>query len=103
MNDSELMRNEKFRQDYNQVLDDWLETGIVEPVDEQSPTVAGKVWYFSHFPVVRKEAVSTRVRPVMDGKAKFRGKCLNDAVYAGPNFLNNLKQVITRARKNPIF
>ena len=96
-----ILDEQGLRDKYNKVLDEWIELGIAEEVTKDTPEPEeGREFYLPHFPVVRQEAVSTKIRVVMDGKCRFRGKGLNDAVHAGPNLLNNLLQVLTRARKN---
>ena len=50
-------------------------------------------WYFPFF-VTKQE----KPRVVDDGAAKVGGTCLNQAVLAGPNLLNNLLKVLARFR-----
>ena len=54
------------------------------------------------FPVVRTDKTTTKIRPVLDGAAKYKGKSVNDACFKGPNVINNLPSVLTRFRKYQI-
>ena len=53
----------------------------------------GKVWYLCSF-VTKQE----KARVVYDGVATFKGKCLNQAVLAGTNLLNNFVEVLIHFR-----
>ena len=50
-------------------------------------------WYLPYF-------VTSQVkkRIVYDGKAKFKGTCVNDIIMSGPDLLNPLLHVLTRFR-----
>ena len=52
-----------------------------------------QTWYLPYF-------VTSQVkkRIVYDGKAKFKGTCVNDIIMSGPDFLNPLLHVLTRFR-----
>ena len=51
------------------------------PSDEQ---LLSNVWYLPHFPVVRMDKATTKVRIVFDCAAKCNGISLNDMIHAGP-------------------
>jgi hypothetical protein len=40
----------------------------------------------------------TKIRPVFDGAAKFRGICTNDYIMMGPSVINKLVAVVNRFR-----
>ena len=42
-----------------------------------------KQWFLPHFPVVKEDRVTTKVRVVFDAAAKRDGKSLNDAIWPG--------------------
>ena len=63
----------------------------IVPVDRN--VTSGKVWYLPFF-VTKQE----KARVVYDGAATFKGKCLNQAVLARTNLLNNLGEVLIRFR-----
>ena len=46
-------------------------------------------WYLDHRVVVRLDK-STALRVIWDSAKKFKGYSLNDGLYKGPNYTNNL-------------
>ena len=68
-------------------------------MDEQLPN---NVWYLPHFPVVRMDKTTTKVRIVFDCAAKCNGISLNDMIYAGPKLQQDLFNVLVRFRRNPV-
>ena len=83
--------------EYNKVIEQQKEEGIVEPACE--PPVS-KEFYLPHKPVVRTGAESTKLRVDYDGSAKEnpQSPSLNDCLYAGPSVQNKLWNVLTRMR-----
>ena len=55
-------------QEYNKVIQDQIERGIVEPVND-STTSSSKVHYLPHHAVIRKDKSTTKVRVVYDASA----------------------------------
>ena len=68
------------------------------PEEMSSPSC----WYMPHFPIVKLEKTTTKVRIVFDCSAKYEGVSLNDAIYAGPKLQTELFDVLVRFRRNPI-
>jgi hypothetical protein len=52
------------------------------------------MWYWAHFPVVRAEKQTIKIRPVFDGAAKFKRVCINDHIQTGPTVKNELVSVV---------
>ena len=61
-----LMQDDKQAQDYQSVVDDYLSKGYIREVPEDEPKPPSE-WFLSHFPVVRPEKATTKVRFVFDG------------------------------------
>ena len=59
-------------------------------------------WYLPHFPVVRKDRSTTKVRIVFDASARYNGTALNDVIYQGPKLQNDLFNVLLRFRRYPV-
>ena len=59
-------------------------------------------WYLPHFPVIRNDKTTSKVRIVFDAAAKQDGKCLNDAVLPGPKLQRELVNVLCRFRSAPV-
>jgi hypothetical protein len=45
--------------------------GYIERVIDPNPT-RPNLWYWAHFPIIKSEKETTKIRPVFDGAAKFR-------------------------------
>ena len=67
-----LLKNKEVAVAYQQVLDDYLDKKNIRrvPPDEHKPECE---WLFPHFPFVRPEKATTKVRIVFDGSAPFEG------------------------------
>ena len=65
-------------------------------------TKEGEQWFLPHFPVIRNDKATTKVRIVFDAAAKHDGKCLNDAVLPGPKLQRELVDVLCRFRCAPV-
>ena len=90
-------------QDYNAVIKDYPNQGIVERVAcDTRPH--GKVFYIPHKAVVREQAESTKLRVVFDASARedSRSPSLNDCLETGPSLQNLLWNVVVRNRMKPI-
>ena len=55
-----------------------------------------------HFPVVRMDKTTTKVRIVFDCSDKYDGISLNDVIYTGPKLQRELIDVLIRFRRNPV-
>lgn len=84
---------------YNNIVEEYLEKGYVRKV----PSTADKdQWFLPHFPVIRNDKATTKVRIVFDTAAKHEGKCLDDAVLTGPKLQRELVDVLYRFRRAPV-
>ena len=91
---------------YNAIIDDQLESGIVEPVmnDDEKTTKGKRIHYMPHHAVVREDTKSTtRVRIVFNGSAKSNKEelSINDCLQRGPNIIPSLFDILVRFRSNP--
>jgi hypothetical protein len=83
----------KLLTDYNAILEKWEQAGYIEHILDPSPR-RSRVWYAPHFPVVRMQKETTKIRPVFDCAAKVKGLCLNDFLTKGPQVMNELLTVM---------
>ena len=81
--EKKLMQDGKLAQAYQSVVEDYLRKGYIQevPVDEPKPP---SEWFLPHFPVIRPEKATTKVRVVFDGSAQQNGKSLNSESLPGP-------------------
>ena len=73
--------------EYNSVIKDQLNSGIIEKVieDEEIPK-PGMAHYVPHIGVVKQERQTTKLRIVYDASSKVQGEVsLNDCLHPGPN------------------
>ena len=84
---------------YSDIFKEYERKGYIKKV-EKSETE--RQWFLPHFPVVRPEKSTTKVRAVFDTAMKCEGKSLNDAIYAGPKLQREIVDVLTRFRRAPV-
>ncbi|KAK2558628.1 hypothetical protein P5673_018821 [Acropora cervicornis] len=96
-----LARQPEIARAYQEVISSYEQKGYIREVQTESDE-AGKVWYLPHFPVVRQDKSTSKVRPVFDASAKFKGVSLNDVLHQGPKLQNDLVNVLIRFRRSPI-
>ena len=71
-----LMKDKEVAVAYQQVLKDYLDKKYIRRVPDDEPMPECQ-WPLPHFPVVRPEKATSKVRIVFDGSAHFEGKSLN--------------------------
>ena len=62
----------------------------------------GTCWYLPHFPVVREDKQTTKVRFVMDAAFQVGGRCLNTEMLPGPKLQNDVMDLLLRFRRRPV-
>ena len=94
-----LNHNPDVKREYNAVIQDQLRQGIVEEVTEHSQVhTEGKVHYLPHHAVIRQDKQTTKLRIVYDASARSEGVSLNDSLFSGPKFNQNILDIIVRFR-----
>ena len=88
--------------EYDAIIKDQLESGIIEYVSELE--AKEKVHYLPHQAVLRKDAKTTKLRIVHDASSKEgkRGVSLNDCLHVGPSLTPLLFDILLRFRVNPV-
>ena len=83
---------------YNEVIQDQLQTGIIEKVSQLER--AEKVHYLPHHAVVREEAETTKVRVVFDASCREsrNSVSLNDCLHVGPSLTPLIFDILLRFR-----
>ncbi|XP_071171227.1 uncharacterized protein [Mytilus edulis] len=87
---------------YNSVIQDQLDKGIVEKVEEHS--TEGSKHYIPHHAVITPSKTTTKLRIVYDASAKPNNEVnsLNECLYRGPVLLRNLCGIFMRFRLNQV-
>ncbi|XP_053400438.1 uncharacterized protein LOC128557265 [Mercenaria mercenaria] len=93
-----LKKNVNIYETYRNTIERYVDLGYVSKVEKND----GKRWYLLHFPVLRPEKATTKVRIVFDASARCNGLSLNDVVSPGPKFQRDLFDVLLRFRQKPI-
>ena len=62
----------------------------------------GPSWYLPHFPVVREDKETTKVRIVYDSAARYGGMSLNNTMLPGLKLQQDVFDVLLRFRRNPV-
>ena len=96
-----LGKVEKLGHLYTEIIWDYLKKGYVREVDPAKDKAVVR-FYIPHFPVVKEQNVTTKVRIVFDASAKYRGMSLNDTLLPGPKLQNDIINVLLRFRKYAI-
>lgn len=88
--------------EYNQIIQDQLEKGIIEavPAEENSPKI---VHYMPHHAVIHRDKSTTKVRVVYDASARTgHSPSLNDCLQKGPKFNQLIFDLLVRFRSYKI-
>jgi hypothetical protein len=88
--------------EYDKIIQDQVQKGIVEPVDPQVVPKAGNVHYLPHREVVRADKDTTKVSVVYDASAKTTGPSLNECLYTGPSLTPLIFDILLRFRVHSV-
>ena len=83
---------------YQGVIDDYLKKEYIRVVPTSEPRPDSE-WFLPHFPVVRPDRETTKVRIVFDASAKLNEKSLNTEALPGPKLQSNIFDILVRFRK----
>ena len=99
--EKKLSQDPNLREEYEKIVQDQLEEGMVEIVPE-TPT-GDCNFYMPHKPVVRQSASTTKVRMVFDASAKPHplANSVNECMYTGPSLHPLLWDILIRACMSP--
>ena len=67
--------------------------GYIQEVQTESDEF-GQVLYLPHFPGVRQDKSTSKVKPVFDASAKFKGVSLTGVLHQGLKLQNDLVNVL---------
>ena len=95
-----LRKSPNIGQSYSDIIENYFAKGYVRKVSENE--IYKSKWYLPHFPVLRPDKDTTKIRIVFDASAKCQGISLNDAIYQGPKLQLDLFDVLMRFRRFPV-
>ena len=90
------------RDAYEKVIESHCAKGYVRQVPDLELTSDEPQWYLPHFPVVRDDKVTTKVRVVFDAAATWNGRSINDEMLTGPALQNDLVRVLLQFCMEPV-
>ena len=91
-----LKRDPPLQQDYDSVIRNQIDNGIVEAVDGVEESENGNSHYIPHYAVITKEGEMIKLRVVYDASAISNSPSLNDCLYAAflqSNYITNPPQI----------
>ena len=96
------LRSQGTIEQYDQVIQDQIEAGIVERVS--GPVTGRREFYIPHKPVLRELAETAKLRVVYDASARANSGApsLNECLNPGPPLQNQLWNVLVHARFHPV-
>lgn len=89
---------------YNDVIMSQLEVGVIEKVEDQHSSYEHKTHYIPHHGVLTENKETTKLRIVYDASAKTKKEynSLNESLFRGPVFLENICGLLCRFRTHQI-
>ena len=97
-----LRQNPTLLRDYDAIIQEQIEKGIVEDVPA-TVTGSAHLHYLPHHAVVRTDKDTTKVRVVYDASAKRDGRpSLNECLLIGPKYNQKIFDLLVRFRSYPI-
>ena len=94
-----LRKDPDLKQKYQEKMEENLKKGYVRKVTEEDGTEPA--WYLPHFPVVREEKQTSKVRIVMDAAAQYGGRSINTEMLPGPKLQQDIADLLIRFREKP--
>ncbi len=96
-----LNKREGLRAAYGDIFKKYEQKGYIRRVPENEK-VPAQVMYLAHFPVIKLQRLTTKVRICFDSSQKCGGISLNDLIHPGPKLQNDIDQVLIHMRKHVI-
>ena len=73
--------------------------GIIEKISDQPHQYNGsRIHYLPHYTIIRTDKQTTKLRIVYDASARDKGPSLNDCLFSGPKFDQNILDILLRFR-----
>ena len=91
-----LKRDPEILEQYDNVIRDQIENKVVEIVDQENDNVPeNKCHCLTHHPVIRKEAVSSKLRIVYNGSLRVgNNPSLNNCLHSGPSLIPKILDIM---------
>ena len=96
-----MFKDPQIKKMYNDIIKEWQTKSYVREVPQEECRVPD-AFYLPTFGVLRRDKDTTKLRVVVDAKARFNNKSLNDGILPGPKLINDLVNVLLRFRHRPV-
>ena len=96
-----LLKKPEVARRYQEAMNANVEKGYVRKL-EPNKGEDGQGWYLPHFPVIREDRETTKVRIVFDSAARCKGVSLNDVMLTGPKLQRDVLEILLRFRLRPV-
>ena len=95
-----LKKEPEILHEYQQVISQQLQDGVIEEVDTSPEPEPVTVFYMPHQAVIRRDAISTKLRVVYDASAKSSSELpsLNDSIHPGLSLIPAIMDILIRFR-----
>ena len=91
-----LKQNPQLLEEYNAIIQDQLNQGMVEVLTQPEREVSHQVHYLPHHGVIRQDKTTSKLRIVYDASARSTGPSLNECLYTGPRFGQSIFDILLR-------
>ena len=95
-----LKKSPDVEQAYNKCIEQYVQKGYITKVQDSERLMSR--WYLPHFPVLRPDKETTKVRIVFEASARYEGHSLNELIHQGPKLQWELFDVLLRFRRQPV-
>lgn len=86
---------------YDSIFKDWEKSGFIERVTICNPNK--KLHYLPHRAVIKKDSLTTPVRPVFDASCRVgKAPSLNDCLFTGENYVLKILDILLRFREKSV-
>ena len=96
-----LLKKPEVAQRYKDAMNANIDKGYVRKLKPEEAH-DGPSWYLPHFPVIREDRETTKVRIVFDSAASCKGTSLNNTMLTGPKLQRDVLEVLLRFRQKPV-
>ena len=101
--EASLLKKPDLREKYEAVIATNLKKGYIRKLEEPDLALQSEAcWFIPHFPVVREDKQTTKVRFVMDAAFKVGGRCLNSEMLTGPKLQKDIMDLLVKFRRRPV-
>ncbi|XP_003391348.1 PREDICTED: uncharacterized protein LOC100639084, partial [Amphimedon queenslandica] len=87
---------------YDAIIQEQLQKGIVEEVEEPELIAGDRVHYLPHHAVIRTDKETTKIRIVYDASAKQNGPSLNECLHTGPKLHQKIVDILLTFRSHQV-